>query len=102
MRAPRRLTQSHTFLCSKAARCAGPNRKEFMKKMKTNSAAVVETGDFRVWCDYCSIRIAPNEERITSDHKMYHQRCYTRSGSSASKVRAASASAASKSLGDKQ
>jgi hypothetical protein len=62
-----------------------------MKKMKMDSAAVVETGDLRVWCEYCSIRIAPNEKRITSDGNIYHQRCYAKSSTSAPKVKVASA-----------
>jgi len=37
-----------------------------------------KTGDFRVWCEHCSIRIAPNEEQIVVDAKPYHQRCYTK------------------------
>ena len=60
-----------------------------MKKMKIDSPAV-ENCDLKVWCEYCSIRIAPNEERTTSDGKMYHQRCYSKS-SAATKVRSASA-----------
>ena len=66
-----------------------------------NSAAVVETGDLRVWCEYRSIRIAPNEDRITSDRSMYHQHCQATSSTSASKVRVASAESKSI-LGDKR
>ena len=58
-----------------------------MKKVD-NSAG--ENCDFKVWCEYCSIRIAPNEERIASDGKIYHQRCHAKYFAAASKVRVAS------------
>jgi hypothetical protein len=45
--------------------------------MKTNNDALKDS-DVRVWCEYCSIRVAPNEERITSRGKTYHQRCYSK------------------------
>jgi hypothetical protein len=38
----------------------------------------VKAAEFRVWCDLCSIRIAPNEEQITVGDKNYHQRCYAK------------------------
>ena len=34
--------------------------------------------DFRVWCEHCSIRIAPHEDQIAVDGKTYHQRCYSK------------------------
>ena len=34
--------------------------------------------DFRVWCEHCSIRIAPHEEKMTVNGKAYHQRCYSK------------------------
>ena len=40
--------------------------------------ADVKTAEFRVWCDCCSIRIAPNEEQIAVDGKSYHQRCHAK------------------------
>jgi hypothetical protein len=43
--------------------------------MKINKANV-KVEEFRVWCDTCSIRIAPNEEQIAVAGKTYHQRCY--------------------------
>ena len=55
-----------------------------MKKMER---AEVENCDFKVWCEHCSIRIAPNEERIASDGKIYHQRCYSKHRAAAPKVR---------------
>jgi hypothetical protein len=45
--------------------------------MKVNKAEV-KSGDFRVWCEHCSIRIAPHEEKIAMDGKTYHQRCYSK------------------------
>ena len=50
------------------------NREAFMKIQK----AEVKTSDFRVWCERCSIRIAPHEEKIAVDGKTYHQRCYSK------------------------
>jgi hypothetical protein len=38
----------------------------------------VKVAEFRVWCDSCSIRIAPNEERVAVKTKTYHQRCYAK------------------------
>ena len=40
--------------------------------------------DFRVWCEHCSIRIAPHEEKIAVNGKTYHQRCYSKHGASKS------------------
>jgi len=44
--------------------------------MKKTAKADVE--DFKVWCEYCSIRIAPNENRTPLDGKFYHERCYAK------------------------
>jgi len=44
--------------------------------------AEVKAAEFRVWCDFCSIRIAPNEEQIAVEGKTYHQRCYPKTKSS--------------------
>jgi hypothetical protein len=49
--------------------------KRVKAEVKTEVKAVV---DFRVWCEHCSIRIAPHEEKIAADGKTYHQRCYSR------------------------
>jgi len=40
--------------------------------------ADVKSSEFRVWCDCCSIRIAPNEDQIAVDGKTYHRRCYSK------------------------
>jgi hypothetical protein len=34
--------------------------------------------DFRIWCERCSIRIAPNEERIAVRKLIYHTSCYSK------------------------
>lgn len=49
--------------------------------------ADVKPAEFRVWCDCCSIRIAPNEEQIAVDGKIYHQRCYSKTFSAVSKAK---------------
>jgi hypothetical protein len=46
--------------------------------MKTSKADVKAAG-FPVWCDFCLIRIAPNEEQVAAEGKIYHQRCYLKS-----------------------
>jgi len=45
--------------------------------MKINKANV-KGEEFRVWCDTCSVRIAPNEEQIAVEGKTYHKRCYAK------------------------
>jgi len=45
--------------------------------MKINKADV-KGEQFRVWCDTCSIRIAPNEEQIAVEGKTDHKRCYAK------------------------
>jgi hypothetical protein len=57
--------------------------------MKTANAEV-KTADFRIWCEHCSIRIAPHEEKVAVDGKTYHQRCYPKYCEAISKARAAS------------
>jgi hypothetical protein len=32
--------------------------------------------DFRIWCEHCSIRIAPHEAKVVASGKTYHQRCH--------------------------
>jgi hypothetical protein len=45
-------------------------------------AAKAEIRDihFKVWCHHCSIRIAPNEERVAVREKTYHAHCYSKLG----------------------
>jgi len=38
----------------------------------------VKITEFKVWCEQCSIRIAPNEEQTTVAGKAYHTRCYSK------------------------
>jgi hypothetical protein len=40
---------------------------------------VNKVSSFDVWCEHCSIRVAPNEEQIVVRNKTYHQRCYAKS-----------------------
>jgi hypothetical protein len=46
-----------------------------------------------VWCDCCSIRIAPNEEQIAANGKTYHQRCYSKAFPGVSKTKTKSSHA---------
>ena len=55
--------------------------------------ADVKPVDFRVWCECCSIRIAPNEEQIAVDGKFYHPRCYSKTFSAVSKAKTKSSRA---------
>ena len=61
--------------------------------MKIDKADVIPA-EFRVWCDCCSIRIAPNEEQIAVDGKIYHQRCYSKTSFAVSKAKTKSSRAA--------
>ena len=45
-----------------------------MKPAKAEAPAV----SLKVWCDRCSIRIAPSEERIVVRDKTYHAQCYAK------------------------
>jgi hypothetical protein len=45
--------------------------------MKASKAAVSEP-EFKIWCEQCSIRIAPNEERIMNNGKIYHTQCHSK------------------------
>jgi hypothetical protein len=54
--------------------------------MKKKGAAEAESSNLKVWCEHCSIRIAPNEMRVASDGKIYHQRCYEKYCAAGSKV----------------
>jgi hypothetical protein len=61
--------------------------------MKIEKADVKPT-EFRLWCDCCSIRIAPNEEQVAVDGKIYHQRCYSKTFPAVSKAKTKSSQAA--------
>ena len=43
--------------------------------MKAGKVAVPVV-EFKIWCERCSIRIAPNEERTIVASKIYHPQCY--------------------------
>lgn len=45
-----------------------------MKAAKTVNAM----SEFRVWCETCHVRVAPNEERTVSHGKTYHPNCYSK------------------------
>ena len=34
--------------------------------------------EFKIWCEECCIRIAPNEERVVNSGKMFHAQCYSK------------------------
>ena len=71
--------------------------------MKKKDGASVENHSLKVWCEHCSIRIAPNEMRVTSGGKIYHQRCYEKRSAAGSKVIGASSPASNiLGLGPKQ
>jgi hypothetical protein len=36
----------------------------------------IEKSEFKVWCEHCSIRVAPNEEKTVVAGKTYHSQCY--------------------------
>jgi len=38
----------------------------------------IKQPEFKVWCEQCYIRIAPNEERVTNRSKTYHIGCYSK------------------------
>ncbi len=38
----------------------------------------IKPAEFRVWCERCSIRIAPNEEQAVVRGKTYHARCHSK------------------------
>jgi len=50
-----------------------------MKPGQTVKAKVENaSAEFRVWCESCCIRIAPNEERTIVRDKTYHSHCYSK------------------------
>ena len=38
----------------------------------------VKVAEFRVWCESCCIRIAPNEEQTAVRGKTYHLNCFSK------------------------
>jgi len=57
---------------SKATRRDERGRTAMTKVEKTG----IKNTELKVWCEHCSIRIAPNEEQIVVREKTYHERCY--------------------------
>ena len=47
-----------------------------MTKIEKPVVPAIKDAEFKVWCEHCSIRIAPNEEQIVFRAKTYHERCY--------------------------
>ena len=47
-----------------------------MTKIEKPVVPAIKDAEFKVWCEHCSIRIAPNEEQIVVLQKTYHERCY--------------------------
>ena len=52
-----------------------PDKRHRKPMTKVEKARIKNTG-LKVWCEHCSIRIAPNEEQIAVREKIYHVRCY--------------------------
>jgi len=38
----------------------------------------VKEPEFKIWCEQCCIRIAPNEERVMDRGKIYHTQCHSK------------------------
>jgi len=51
------------------------NKRDRHPMTKAEKAGIKIT-ELKVWCEHCSIRIAPNEEQIVVREKTYHLRCY--------------------------
>jgi hypothetical protein len=69
------LQHSHGFTISEGNGCEVRTK----ESVKMNNEAI-DARNFRVWCEHCSIRIAPNEKRVAvEDNKTYHERCYAKS-----------------------
>jgi hypothetical protein len=47
-----------------------------VSRVKVGVKSEATAKEFRVWCEYCCIRIAPNEERIAARGKSYHSGCH--------------------------
>lgn len=50
-----------------------------MKRKESVKSEPIKAQNGRVWCEHCSIRIAPNEERVVVKNKIYHERCLAKS-----------------------
>jgi hypothetical protein len=54
-----------------------------MKVAKTDNTKV----EFKVWCESCNIRVAPNEERTVVRGKIYHPTCYSKTSQFAAEIK---------------
>src|ERR1051325_10429574 len=87
---PDRLQHGKDISISETAGHFDRGKKREMKQTK----ASVNTADFRIWCERCSIRIAPHEEKIQLAEKTYHSRCYSKEVSPSENAKGAAASKA--------
>jgi hypothetical protein len=46
--------------------------------MKAAKIVAIAETPFKIWCERCSIRIAPNEERVAVRDKTYHATCHSK------------------------
>ena len=46
--------------------------------MKAPAKTETTTAEFRIWCEHCCIRIAPQSERTLVQGKAYHPQCYSK------------------------
>jgi hypothetical protein len=46
--------------------------------MKVEKPGIPMTDFVKVWCEYCRIRIDPDEERTRLGGKIYHPHCYSK------------------------
>jgi hypothetical protein len=46
--------------------------------MKVERAGIPITDLIKMWCEYCRIRIDPDEERTRLADKIYHPHCYSK------------------------
>lgn len=47
-------------------------------KAKVAKVVVPPPPEYRIWCEQCCIRIAPNEEMTAHEGKNYHPRCFSK------------------------
>jgi hypothetical protein len=84
----RRLAQRDRVDLSRNRCCIAYRIESGTKPMKAKVAKVkikIEkvVAEFRIWCDICSIRIAPNEEKTVVEDKTYHPNCYFKANAKA-------------------
>jgi hypothetical protein len=63
----------------KAAKAAiSTSKATRVRAAKAPKPVAAPVAEFRIWCERCSIRIAPNEERIAVRKFIYHTNCYSK------------------------